>query len=253
MAKQQEQDPTNLYISNFPLSMDEQTLEGMLKPFGQFISTWIIWDTSGTRRGVGFARMESTEKCRTSWPSVFMHPSSPTLVENILRHLLEYQPHLILWCTDLLIGVKKMTEPRKVAKWMGLAKGWKREWYGFDLWPHHSSSYWVLHHPQQKACLICTVPISSISCVFISESNSDISSTSTQPILKAPPVTPHVIFRFSSDTRNGSSHFFPALLHDGTFYPAIGLPLLQQHGHIYANSCSYTRNLHLPVHPSAFF
>lgn len=63
MAKQQEQDPTNLYISNLPLSMDEQELEGMLKPFGQVISTRILRDTSGTSRGVGFARMESTEKC----------------------------------------------------------------------------------------------------------------------------------------------------------------------------------------------
>ncbi|XP_077613644.1 RNA-binding motif, single-stranded-interacting protein 2 isoform X1 [Crocuta crocuta] len=63
MAKQQEQDPTNLYISNLPLSMDEQELEGMLKPFGQVISTRILRDTTGTSRGVGFARMESTEKC----------------------------------------------------------------------------------------------------------------------------------------------------------------------------------------------
>lgn len=63
MAKQQEQDPTNLYISNLPLSMDEQELEGMLKPFGQVISTRILRDTTGASRGVGFARMESTEKC----------------------------------------------------------------------------------------------------------------------------------------------------------------------------------------------
>ncbi|KAM8981589.1 RNA-binding motif, single-stranded-interacting protein 2 isoform X1 [Sarcophilus harrisii] len=63
MAKQQEQDPTNLYISNLPVTMDEQELEGMLKPFGQVISTRILRDTSGTSRGVGFARMESTEKC----------------------------------------------------------------------------------------------------------------------------------------------------------------------------------------------
>ncbi|XP_036025349.1 RNA-binding motif, single-stranded-interacting protein 2 isoform X3 [Onychomys torridus] len=63
MAKQQEQDPTNLYISNLPLSMDEQELEGMLKPFGQVISTRILRDSSGISRGVGFARMESTEKC----------------------------------------------------------------------------------------------------------------------------------------------------------------------------------------------
>ncbi|XP_067891357.1 RNA-binding motif, single-stranded-interacting protein 1-like isoform X3 [Heterodontus francisci] len=63
MAKQQEQDPTNLYISNLPPSMDEQELENMLKPYGQVISTRILRDANGTSRGVGFARMESTEKC----------------------------------------------------------------------------------------------------------------------------------------------------------------------------------------------
>uniref|UniRef100_A0A3P9Q902 RNA binding motif, single stranded interacting protein 2b n=1 Tax=Poecilia reticulata TaxID=8081 RepID=A0A3P9Q902_POERE len=63
MAKQQEQDPTNLYISNLPLSMDESELENMLKPFSQAISTRILRDSNGTSRGVGFARMESTEKC----------------------------------------------------------------------------------------------------------------------------------------------------------------------------------------------
>ncbi|CAL8335891.1 unnamed protein product [Lota lota] len=63
MAKQQEQDPTNLYISNLPVSMDEQELESMLKAFGQVISTRVLRDAGGTSRGVGFARMESTEKC----------------------------------------------------------------------------------------------------------------------------------------------------------------------------------------------
>uniref|UniRef100_A0A8C4Z167 RNA binding motif single stranded interacting protein 3 n=1 Tax=Gadus morhua TaxID=8049 RepID=A0A8C4Z167_GADMO len=61
MAK--EQDPTNLYISNLPVSMDEQELENMLKPFGHVISTRILRDANGQSRGVGFARMESTEKC----------------------------------------------------------------------------------------------------------------------------------------------------------------------------------------------
>lgn len=55
-AQQQEQDPTNLYISNLPVSMDEQELEGMLKSFGQVISTRILRDANGTSRGVGFAR-----------------------------------------------------------------------------------------------------------------------------------------------------------------------------------------------------
>ncbi|XP_071025555.1 RNA-binding motif, single-stranded-interacting protein 3-like isoform X3 [Oncorhynchus clarkii lewisi] len=63
MAKQQEQDPTNLYVSNLPVSMDEQELENMLKPFGHVISTRVLRDATGVSRGVGFARMESTEKC----------------------------------------------------------------------------------------------------------------------------------------------------------------------------------------------
>ncbi|XP_030884629.1 RNA-binding motif, single-stranded-interacting protein 3 [Leptonychotes weddellii] len=62
-TQQQEQDPTNLYISNLPISMDEQELENMLKPFGHVISTRILRDANGVSRGVGFARMESTEKC----------------------------------------------------------------------------------------------------------------------------------------------------------------------------------------------
>lgn len=54
--QQQEQDPTNLYISNLPLSMDEQELEGILKSFGQVVSTRILRDSNGASRGVGFAR-----------------------------------------------------------------------------------------------------------------------------------------------------------------------------------------------------
>lgn len=55
--QQQEQDPTNLYISNLPLSMDEKELENMLQPFGQVVSTRILRDYSGNSRGVGFARL----------------------------------------------------------------------------------------------------------------------------------------------------------------------------------------------------
>ncbi|MEQ2160707.1 RNA-binding motif, single-stranded-interacting protein 1, partial [Goodea atripinnis] len=54
--QQQEQDPTNLYISNLPLSVDERELEKMLQPFGQVVSTRILRDYSGNSRGVGFAR-----------------------------------------------------------------------------------------------------------------------------------------------------------------------------------------------------
>ena len=35
----------------------------MIAPFGQVISTRILRDNQGISRGVGFARMESKEKC----------------------------------------------------------------------------------------------------------------------------------------------------------------------------------------------
>lgn len=63
MLQQQEQDPTNLYIANLPLTYKEQDLDNMLSKYGQVISTRILRDTNGVSKGVGFARMESKEKC----------------------------------------------------------------------------------------------------------------------------------------------------------------------------------------------
>ncbi|KAG5681675.1 hypothetical protein PVAND_011088 [Polypedilum vanderplanki] len=63
MAKQQEQDPTNLYLANLPLTFKETDVEQMLSKHGQVISTRILRDQQGTSKGVGFARMESREKC----------------------------------------------------------------------------------------------------------------------------------------------------------------------------------------------
>jgi hypothetical protein len=63
MAKQQEQDPTNLYIANLPPYMTENDLERIFNPFGKVISTRILRDPNGQSRGVGFARMENRDKC----------------------------------------------------------------------------------------------------------------------------------------------------------------------------------------------
>ncbi|KAG1672389.1 Protein alan shepard [Nymphon striatum] len=63
MAKQQEQDTTNLYIANLPLYFTESDLERMLAPYGTVVSTRILRDGDSISRGVGFSRMESKEKC----------------------------------------------------------------------------------------------------------------------------------------------------------------------------------------------
>ncbi|XP_037035435.1 protein alan shepard isoform X7 [Bradysia coprophila] len=61
--QQQEQDPTNLYIANLPTAFKETDLENLLSKYGQVISTRILRDQQGQSKGVGFARMESREKC----------------------------------------------------------------------------------------------------------------------------------------------------------------------------------------------
>ncbi|KRY78680.1 RNA-binding motif, single-stranded-interacting protein 1 [Trichinella pseudospiralis] len=63
MAKQQEQDPTNLYLANLPPNWNEPQLENMLKAFGTVVSTRILRYQNGASRGVGFARMETREHC----------------------------------------------------------------------------------------------------------------------------------------------------------------------------------------------
>ncbi|XP_045477715.1 protein alan shepard isoform X2 [Harmonia axyridis] len=63
MAKQQEQDPTNLYIANLPPHFKEADLDGLLSQYGSVISTRILRDSAGISKGVGFARMENKEKC----------------------------------------------------------------------------------------------------------------------------------------------------------------------------------------------
>lgn len=62
-VQQQEQDPTNLYIANLPLLYKETDVDNMLAKYGQVISTRILRDSLGVSKGVGFARMESKEKC----------------------------------------------------------------------------------------------------------------------------------------------------------------------------------------------
>eukprot|EP00794_Sanderia_malayensis_P003150 gene3150-3619_t len=65
MARQQEQDPTNLYLSNLPKSIDENQLQQMLSTYGRVISVRILKDAASYSKGVGFARMESKEICQT--------------------------------------------------------------------------------------------------------------------------------------------------------------------------------------------
>jgi RNA recognition motif-containing protein len=65
-ARLQEQDPTNLYLSNLPKSFNEKNLEQLLSPFGGVISTRILREPNGYSRGVGFVRLDNQENCETA-------------------------------------------------------------------------------------------------------------------------------------------------------------------------------------------
>ncbi|XP_065896524.1 RNA-binding motif, single-stranded-interacting protein 3-like isoform X2 [Dysidea avara] len=84
-AKQQEQDPTNLYISNLPRSYDESSIEQLLAPFGDIISTRVLRDCNGMSKTVGFARLEHKEDCekaiRTLNGKMLPGSSDPLLVK----------------------------------------------------------------------------------------------------------------------------------------------------------------------------
>ncbi|XP_062517878.1 RNA-binding motif, single-stranded-interacting protein 1-like [Corticium candelabrum] len=62
--RQQEADPTNLYLQNLPKTLDEKQLEQMLTPYGKVVSTRIMKDPmTNLSKGVGFARMSAKEQC----------------------------------------------------------------------------------------------------------------------------------------------------------------------------------------------
>uniref|UniRef100_A0A1I8A4F9 Protein alan shepard n=1 Tax=Steinernema glaseri TaxID=37863 RepID=A0A1I8A4F9_9BILA len=77
MAKQQEQDPTNLYIANLPMDFTEDKLENLLSGEGLVISTRILRNDGGISRGVGFARMDSKECC-----DKIIHKMNGTMLEG---------------------------------------------------------------------------------------------------------------------------------------------------------------------------
>lgn len=83
MARQAEQDPTNLYIANLPHTIKENDLENMFNSYGRVVSTRILRDANQQSRGVGFARMDSREECEQIIHAFNGHPlpnSSQALV-----------------------------------------------------------------------------------------------------------------------------------------------------------------------------
>lgn len=74
MARQQEQDLTNIYISNLPKNFDEKKLETVFQKFGTVVSTRILRDQNGVTKRVGFVRMESQEMCESVIAKVHNKP-----------------------------------------------------------------------------------------------------------------------------------------------------------------------------------
>nr|BAA77263.1 Scr3 [Mus musculus] len=225
MAKQQEQDPTNLYISNLPLSMDEQELEGMLKPFGQVISTRILRDTSGASRGVGFARMESTEKCEA-------------IITHFNGKYIKTPPGVAAPSDPLLCKFADGGPKKRQSQGRYVQNG--------RAWPRNGD---------MGGMALTYDPTAALQNGFYAAPYSIAHSRMLAQSALAPYLPSPVFFLsgLSSDTRDGPPPLSPACLHDGTSYPATGSPVTQQSGHVHAGSCCYAWGLHLPVPSCAFF
>ncbi|KAF4518612.1 hypothetical protein B566_EDAN009861 [Ephemera danica] len=126
---QQEQDPTNLYIANLPVTYKENDLDSMLTKYGQVISTRILRDTNGQSKGVGFARMESKEKCEQIIQMFNANPlpgcKEPLLVKfadggNKKRSNLYKSPDQRMWGKDVGEGAPVAYDPSGVMTQNGI-------------------------------------------------------------------------------------------------------------------------------------
>ncbi|KAJ3207645.1 hypothetical protein HDU67_007345, partial [Dinochytrium kinnereticum] len=59
----QDEDSTNIYVSNLPLDMDEEGLKALFAPH-KVVSTKILRDSTRSSRGVGFARMSTRDSAQ---------------------------------------------------------------------------------------------------------------------------------------------------------------------------------------------
>lgn len=84
-AKQQEQDPTNLYMSNLPKEYEEKNIEYLLSQYGAVISTRVLRDQSGVSRGVGFARLDSKENCERAIEALNGHVLEGTAEPLVIK------------------------------------------------------------------------------------------------------------------------------------------------------------------------
>ncbi|XP_078192482.1 RNA-binding motif, single-stranded-interacting protein 2 isoform X19 [Callithrix jacchus] len=249
MAKQQEQDPTNLYISNLPLSMDEQELEGMLKPFGQVISTRILRDTSGTSRGVGFARMESTEKCEaiiTHFNGKYIKtpPGVPAPSDPLL-------------CKFADGGPKKR---QNQGKFVQNGRAWPRngDMGSMALTYDPTTSLQNGFYPAPYNITPNRMLAQSALSPYLSSSVSSYQRVTQTSPLQVP--NPSWMHHHSYLMQPSGSVLTPGMDHPISLQPASMMgPLTQQLGHlslsstVYADGCSSARSLHLPVRPGAFF
>nr|XP_015286552.1 PREDICTED: RNA-binding motif, single-stranded-interacting protein 2 isoform X6 [Macaca fascicularis] len=249
MAKQQEQDPTNLYISNLPLSMDEQELEGMLKPFGQVISTRILRDTSGTSRGVGFARMESTEKCEaiiTHFNGKYIKtpPGVPAPSDPLL-------------CKFADGGPKKR---QNQGKFVQNGRAWPRngDMGGMALTYDPTTALQNGFYPAPYNITPNRMLAQSALSPYLSSPVSSYQRVTQTSPLQVP--NPSWMHHHSYLMQPSGSVLTPGMDHPISLQPASMMgPLTQQLGHlslsstVCADGCSYARSLHLPVHPCAFF
>lgn len=93
-------------MANLPPHFKENDVDQLLAKFGQVVSTRILRDTHGQSKGVGFARMESREKCeqiiQVSQKNLFIKREGHYLsaLESLLDILFHQQTCETYLCVD---------------------------------------------------------------------------------------------------------------------------------------------------------
>ena len=84
LAKQREQDPTNLYFANLPADIDEACLAMLLRNrFSANVnSTRVMREKSGDSKGVGFARIDDGKLCHKIITELSGRPFPSNIIIN---------------------------------------------------------------------------------------------------------------------------------------------------------------------------
>jgi len=157
---------SNLYVTNFPKTMDSQGLEKLFQPYGKLVQCRVLKDKQGRYRGVGFVRfhkhenaMQALQALNKTRPKGWQKALRVSLAIKRRRYpmenwgLYDYQcEHTDWWC-----GISPSPSPRMLPPWSSNPWHSHQSLFGQHIYRHeccecgsyseHPHSYGYQPHP----------------------------------------------------------------------------------------------------------